>query len=314
MLTKITEISGKTTTAEEITNRLGNTDVRVIGFLAHNKATERYVLVKSISGKEWLLPYYSLYGGNQIDDVDSLAKYIGSCMVLLSPENIEQFKLRTRRRLKQEFGARAKITLPIFRRFLNGCGEWIAEKSHKNSNSARRVEDIKERGYTIVTYRHDNETYRMMLPFDKVKSKKHETIDARLRKRIFSVLNNIDAFTGGKISTSSLPDHKFPEVRWDEHTAVSNAEMSDGEIIEKFQLVTERINQTKREVCRKCLQDGCRGRLNGIDYYYHGDERWPSHVPKMGAAAKVGCVGCFWYDMTEWRKQLNNLIKGCKEK
>lgn len=310
MLTKTTELNGKRTTVEEITNKLCGVDVRVKGFLAHNKATERYVLVEDKSGKDWLLPYYSLYGVNQIDDMESMADYIGNCMLLLSPEKIEEFKKATRRLINREFSARAKVTIPIFRRFVNHCGEWIEEGNHKNTNAARRIEDIKERGYTIVTYRQDKVTKRMMLPFKKVAAKKHETIDPKMRRRIFAVLNNVDAFTGGKVSTSSLPDHKFPEVRWDEKTAVSNVEMSDDDIVEKFQLVSERINQAKREVCRKCFQEHQRGTLNGISFYYQGDEHWPSHVPERGVAAKVGCIGCFWYDMMEWRKQLNELIKG----
>lgn len=52
-----------------------------------------------------------------------------------------------------------------------------------------------------------------------------------------------------------------------------------------------------------------RGKLNGINYFYHGDEKWPPNVPTVGPAAKVGCHGCFWFDMAEWRKALNHLIK-----
>lgn len=105
-----------------------------------------------------------------------------------------------------------------------------------------------------------------------------------------------------------MPDHKFPEIRWEAGVEESNEGLSALDMQIKFQLVPEWVNQAKREVCRKCFQTGIRGKLNGIDYYYHGDEKWPSNAPTTGVAAKAGCVGCFWYDMMKWRENLNKLI------
>lgn len=106
-----------------------------------------------------------------------------------------------------------------------------------------------------------------------------------------------------------LPDHKFPEIRWDEKTREENPdEMSKAEIIEKFQLIDNQRNQQKRETCRRCFQTGIRGKLYGINYYYSGNENWDEEIPKIGKDAEKGCVGCGWYDIQKWRESLNNFI------
>ncbi len=54
--------------------------------------------------------------------------------------------------------------------------------------------------------------------------------------RILKVLNNYDVYEDTK-REHLLPDHKFPEIRWDDKTREENREdMSDDEIKQKFQL------------------------------------------------------------------------------
>lgn len=50
--------------------------------------------------------------------------------------------------------------------------------------------------------------------------------------------------------------------------------MTDEEIIQKFQLLDNQRNQQKREICRKCFQEGIRGTIYGINYFYEGTEVW----------------------------------------
>ena len=80
--------------------------------------------------------------------------------------------------------------------------------------------------------------------------------------------------------------------------------MTDDEIRQKFQLLTNQRNQQKREVCRTCFQTGKRGYPFGIKYYYAGSEDWDPGIPAKGKKAECGCVGCGWYDVAEWRRQL----------
>ena len=84
--------------------------------------------------------------------------------------------------------------------------------------------------------------------------------------------------------------------------------MTDQEIREKFQLLSNQRNQQKREVCRNCFQTGKRGTIYGIQYFYEGTDRWDSQIPSKGKAAEKGCIGCPWYDIARWRKELNNII------
>ena len=82
-------------------------------------------------------------------------------------------------------------------------------------------------------------------------------------------------------------------------------EMTDDEIIQKFQLLDNHRNQHKREICRRCFQEGIRGTIYGIHYFYEGGENWDPSIPKVGKAAEKGCIGCPWYDIELWRKMLN---------
>ena len=107
-----------------------------------------------------------------------------------------------------------------------------------------------------------------------------------------------------------IPDHKFSEVRWDDETKAENSmDMEDDEIIEKFQLLDNQRNQQKREICRKCFQEGTRGTIYGIDFFYEGDKNWNVNIPTVGKAAEKGCIGCPWYDIEKWRKKLNDRLK-----
>ena len=86
-------------------------------------------------------------------------------------------------------------------------------------------------------------------------------------------------------------------------------DMTDTEIVRKFQLLDNQRNQQKREVCRKCFQQGIRGTIYGIKYFYQGNEKWDSKIPAKGKAAEKGCIGCPWYDIEYWRAMLNNIPK-----
>lgn len=298
-------------TAEELTLKLNLKGVTATCFFEHAKASERYVIISVSDGtesKEWYLPYYYRRTNVRIDTVAELVDYVRHCVDLFSKKHIEAFKTRTGKLAKTLFGKNANVTLPIFKKLLANCGEWVWNKQFANPNPQRRIQAIKEAGFTVATKIDGHKTYHTLLPFDVVKAPTYETISPKTRRAIFKALGGIDAYSGKPASLSVLPDHKFPEIRWSAGTEESNENLSDEDMRIKFQLIPERINQEKREVCRRCFQTGIRGTLNGINYFYHGDERWPSNVPTIGPTAKGGCLGCFWFDMAEWRKSLNLLI------
>lgn len=299
-------------TAEELTLRIDRKGVTATGFFEHAKASERYVILSISDGsasKEWYLPYCYRRTNVRIDSAAELVDYVRRCISLLSKERIAAFKGAMGARAKTLLGENANVTLPIFRKLFDNCGEWVWNKQFKNPNPQRRIQSLKEAGFTLATKMEGRRTYHSLLPFDVVKAPAYEVISAKARRAIFKALGGIDAYSGKPAPMSALPDHKFPEIRWSAGVEESNENLSEGAMRDKFQLVSERINQEKREVCRRCFQTGARGKLNGIDYFYHGDDRWPAGVPTVGPAAKVGCHGCFWFDMSEWRRSLNRLLK-----
>lgn len=151
----------------------------------------------------------------------------------------------------------------------------------------------------------------MLLPIPLNPKMGYEVFTPQFKSRVIRLFNGINAYEAKKTAIKSLiPDHKFSEVRWDEDTKGENPmEMTDKEIIEKFQLLDNQRNQQKREVCRKCFQTGQRGKLFGIDFYPVGTGEWDKSVPQKGKAAEQGCIGCPWYDIEAWRKAINEILK-----
>jgi len=310
-LNKGTEI--EKLTADDLTMIVGDNEVKVLGFLAHGKATEDYAVVSVCCNgvwNEWYIPYVYRWHNICINTAIEIAERIKACKPLLTVANIEAYKINTRRLIKLLLGARADVTTPIFKKLLKNCGEWVCNREFRNPNPQRRILDLKQKGFTLATKIENKKTYHMLLPFDIVKAPTYETIPANVRKLIFAALGNKDAYYDKPVDRSALPDHKFPEIRWNASTPKANDCLNEDDMREKFQLLSESINQAKREVCRGCFQTGKRGKFYGIEFFYKGDEAWPQDVPTTGKEAEAGCVGCFWYDMAAWRKALNKLIKG----
>lgn len=297
--------------AQEITEAVADSGIRVTGFFVHSKASEKYVIATyCVDGRttEWMIPYQYRRTGTFIDSARDLIALLRVAKSKFTTQFIATFKKEIKGQVVDLFGKGANVTIPIFEKLLRKCGDWVWNKDFDNENPQRRIQEIKETGFTIATKFEGRSTYHMLLPFKPVPAATYETIPAKVRKMIFEAHEGINAYTGDPASTSCLPDHKFPEMRWDKDTPDSNENLSKEEMLEKFQIVPENINQMKREVCRGCFQTGKRGKLNGINYFYKGNEIWDSSIPKTGKAAEKGCVGCFWYDMLAWRKSLHEKL------
>lgn len=186
-----------------------------------------------------------------------------------------------------------------------------------NPNGARRIQDLKDFGYTLSTdtnrpclHCEKILTHVLLVPIPRGGISGYETWPPVLRRRIIMVLGGYDVYEGkpGRVD-GLLPDHKFPEIRWDEQTPrESLAGLTNEEIQRDFQLLSNQRNQQKREVCRRCFQEKQRGFPFGIKFYYHGTEDWPEGIPARGKDAEQGCLGCGWYDMERWRQTLNQAI------
>jgi hypothetical protein len=295
--------------------QLKNPNIRVLGLKEHSKASEANVSVQLLFDKgyhwEGYIPYKDRRSGLFLTEPKEIGEYLESIYPLFEP-SAQAGWVAEQKALASELFEKAEVTRPFFTDFLTL--EWVRPGDGlpgSSNNPAKRIQVIKDLGFVIVgdTSRKDaagkTVHYYRMLPIPRGYGLKYETMSAEFRKKAIKALRGIDAYEN-RLDNSLLPDHKFPEMRWDRATTQENPDtMSDGEIRTKFQLISNQRNQQKREVCRNCFQTEKRGTPFGIKYYYAGDENWPAEVPNVGAEAEQGCVGCGWYDLQAWRQALN---------
>lgn len=181
-----------------------------------------------------------------------------------------------------------------------------------SDNPARRIQAIKDAGYAVATIHHyqGRKSARILLPIPKTAERGYEIFSTQFKARVIRLLKGINAYENKRTTPKGLiPDHKFSEIRWDEDTKAENTmDMSDQEVIQKFQLLDNQRNQQKREVCRNCFQTGKRGVIYGIPFFYKGSADWDAKIPAVGKIAEKGCVGCAWYDIERWRSELIKLL------
>lgn len=301
----------------KLTALITNANIEVITLRKHTKASELYVEVKFKypDGFIWhgYIPYYYRRTNLFIETAEELAGYLEGLYPNFTQERIENFAQQTQIFVNTEMNGK-EVTKPFLQKLLNLKWNSVKYNLPTNPNWARRIQDIKELGFTLATDTNmkvhgkaENDTHIRLVPIPQGVATGYETFSKDFRSKVMKVLNYVNAYDMSSGNRSGLlPDHKFPEIRWDEHTREENLEtMSDAEIRAKFQLLDNQRNQQKREVCRNCFQTNKRGFPFGIKYFYVGDENWPINVPKVGKTAETGCVGCGWYDLTTWRQRIN---------
>ncbi|MBL0253193.1 MAG: restriction endonuclease [Polaromonas sp.] len=289
------------------------------GFRTHAKASERYVDVIFEYDDKFVLdtsvPIEYRRTGIDVSD-EEIDDYLEKVYTDVAPSNWPEWY-----ESQEQFWIdkpRAKITKPFFDALAKSFSWTCATCSlPKNPNFARRIQDLKEFGYTLATNtsRHcpvckSNKMQLILLPIRRGGITGYETWSPDLREKIIRVLGSLDSFEAKVMRKEGLlPDHKFPEIRWDAETRRESLEhLTDDEIKADFQLLTNQRNQQKREVCRTCFQNGDRGRVYGVDFYYQGTSKWDVKIPKKGKDAVAGCVGCGWYDISTWRNELNKKL------
>lgn len=280
------------------------------------KASEVYLDVRFLypdEGEVWdgSVPVYYRRTGVFEETPEGMADVIEQAYDNMHPSKEEQWE-REQQNHWEEFSG--SVTDKFF--YVMMDAEWhCGHEFPENNNPSRRIQDIKENGYTLSSKRmHCEECgkskmHRQIVRFPRGGPTGYETMSDALRERIISVLGRYDVYENTARQQGLLPDHKFPEIRWDETVREDNPDdMPEEEIRKKFQLLDNQRNQQKREVCRNCFQNGKRGKPFGINFFYQGDENWPEDVPEQGPEAEKGCIGCGWYDMEKWRSELNEMI------
>jgi hypothetical protein len=299
-----------------------NENIEVLGRRKHSKASEEFVDVRFKYGNKafnWSIPIEYRRTGTEFSNStdEEIGSYIIEVYEKCHPDNWSEFK-----KAQEEFWS-TKPKASVTKEFFDALASDFSWKSVRqdlpsNSNSQRRIQDLKEFGFTIatdtrMTHKATREisTHHLLLPLTRGGITGYETWSPALRKRIIQVLGGIDAYEipGGNVH-NLLPDHKFPEIRWDQNVKRESLEkLSDEEIKRDFQLVTNQRNQQKREACRKCFHSCERPILFGINYYAKGEKLWPRHIPTRGKEAEEGCKGCGWYDISAWRLSLNEHLE-----
>ena len=290
-------------------------------WIYNNKASEIYYPVTFKYGleieRDWYIPIKNRRDGTDFENSEDseIEDYINKVKKICHPDNWVVW-----RKTQDEFwkDKKSEVTKSIFDLLIENFS-WVPAIVFDNPNYARRIQDLKDSGYTIVSgvKRFDRTqkkkiSHVLLLPLPRGGINGYEQWDDNTRKKILETLNHFDAYECKKIKNGLLPDHKFPEIRWDENTKRSQKEianMNTFEIKRDFQLINNQRNQQKREVCRKCYQTNERGIIYGINYFYEGNKSWDKKIPKRGKVAEQGCKGCGWYDIEKWRKKLSeNLI------
>jgi len=296
----------------KIVGKQAGDKIRVLAIREHSKASEWYTDVEfHYEGETWEGSVPTVYprGGVHSETPEDAAEVILKAYEFQDPKNESEWKTEAGKTWE---GSTSEITLPMFEKLT--VSKWLCV-SHlaETNNPQRRIQDIKDKGFTIATDTSrfcsickKNTTHHIMLRLPIGALRKYETWSPDLRKKIISTLGNWDVYEDRKAGADILPDHKFPEKRWDSQTHEENPDdMKEDKIKQKFQLLSNKRNEQKREACRTCFNTGKRPSLFGLKFYYQGDENWPEDVPKIGKDAEKGCVGCGWYDMAKWREEFN---------
>lgn len=290
-----------------------------LGFRDHSKASERYIDVvfdfDDGTKLDTSIPTHYRRTGTEFADADVDA-YISEVYDEVHPNKWQSWRGEQKNFWLTK--PKASVTKNFFD-VLSKKFTWCCATCQlpANPNWARRIQDLKEFGYTIATNTSKlctqckkNTTQLILLPISRGGITGYETWTPALRARIIQELRAFDAYEAKIVRKEGLlPDHKFPEIRWDKSTRRESLEhLSADDIKRDFQLLSNQRNQQKREVCRSCFQTGDRGIIYGIPFYYDGTPKWDKKIPKTGKNAEQGCIGCGWYDINTWRIKLLNVI------
>lgn len=305
---------GKLTKTEikELQEEIQSDGIQIEESYIHKKLKQKIVKTKFVQddGFEFTtyVPYIDMNKGINNLDIKSIARYLRSIKKYFTQSWIESWKREQEMLWDTEYSNREE-TKPFL---LLQLSLRLENDTLGNANYASRLRDLRKIGYTITTIHVKGEGYhRIMLPLPTHPESKYEKVPKNITQTLARLKRCIEAYSGEKMDKDFLlADHKFPESRWDENTPeVNDSYMSETEILRKFQLLDNASNLRKKQMCESCAESGRRPSMYGISFFYRGSEKWDDSIPIRGQEAEKGCVGCPWYDIEEWKKELNKLLK-----
>ena len=201
-----------------------------------------------------------------------------------------------------------------------GCRQ-CTDTSRVNSQAASRIRALKQsHGYHIAskdmfcdvcneTTKHD---ILLRIPRKRGNSQTRYSIPTSLKRRIKELYDYTDACFDMKYPEATqalIIDHKFPATRWAAGETKNFSSMTDEEIKQKFQLLTQQTNLQKDRYCFRCYNEKIRGDFFGIKWYPYGSSEWEG----ANNSDENGCIGCPWYDLQEWKRLFNEYLSELKE-
>lgn len=182
-----------------------------------------------------------------------LFDYINECIIRLSKQNIENWQRAHLSKLCDKVNL--SKTEDLLKRLLlnNEVCYKCYNKEISNPNPQKNIQSLRDKGYIICTLQkycekcNEKVTTYSLTPVISCLNQEYETIPEALKKRICELLDFRDSYTGieNREISSHIPDHKFPEDRWDENTPETTINMTDDEIKSKFQLLSVQTNLQK---------------------------------------------------------------------
>ncbi|MBT4735457.1 hypothetical protein HOH45_08615 [bacterium] len=246
------------------------------------------------------------YNPNEVNQ-----KLLNKAYSQIEPSSIDDSVDRVK---KKWSGSTSSETYGVFKSFLSGNWECRSCGAGKiNDQPAARIRDIKKNGFVVATRTkfcrtcQKKQYHDILLMFEieaKISPEFRKPISNSVKERIMAVLEKKDVFFDVcRPAKDFVIDHKFPSQRWKEPES-DNTQLTNEEIKEKFQLLTNQSNMLKSRLCDKCCKTGKRPDFLGIKWFYSGDEEW-----KEDSQTECGCTGCPWFDLEEWKKGLQDSLK-----
>lgn len=299
------------TEIKKLQKELQSDGIQIEDSYIHKKLKQKIVKTKFIQddGYEFTtyVPYIDMNKGVNNEDIKSIAKYLRSIKKYFTQSWIESWKREQEILWDTEYSHRDE-TKPFF---VLQLSLRLENDTLGSPNYASRLRDLRKIGYTITTIHIKGEGYhRIMLPLPTHPESKYEKVPKNITQTLARLKRCIEAYSGKKMDEDFLlADHKFPESRWDENTPeANNPDMSETEILRKFQLLDNASNLRKKQMCESCADSGERPSMYGISFFYKGSKKWDDSIPTRGQEAEKGCVGCPWYDIEKWKIELNKQL------
>lgn len=296
---------------ERLQEELQSDGILVEESFTHTKLKQKIVKTTFVQDDGFtfttFVPYIDMNKGINNLETHSIAQYLRSIKKYFTRTWISRWKREQELLWNTEYNHKTE-TRPFLFLLLSLK---LENDTLGNANYASRLRDLRKLGYTIATIYVKGFGYqRIMLPLPTIPESRYETVPKNVTQTLARLKRYIEAYSGEKMDEDFLlADHKFPESRWDENTPdMDNRNLSEEDILKKFQLLDNASNLRKKQMCESCAETGKRPSIYGINFFYKGSERWDENIPVRGRNAEKGCIGCPWYDIEKWKKELNKLL------